>query len=92
MRQVIVGFGLDCALHWNLLGARSKYLVSQDVQSGCFVDRFHRVLLEQLIAPGNQIVDILHNHVFLIGNEAHASDEVWVEGILPPLFNLIINA
>lgn len=54
-----------------------------------FIDRFDRVLPEQVIAPGNEIVEVLHDHRFLVRHRAQPGDQVRVERIIPPPLNLV---
>ena len=52
------------------------------------VEGFDGVPAEQLVGPGDEVVDILHHHRFLIGADAEAGDDVRVEWRLSPLVDL----
>jgi hypothetical protein len=62
-----------------LLGTRAKNVCCQDVALRGFIDRFNRVLLEQIVTPGNQVIQIFHDHVVLISQVARSRDCVRLE-------------
>jgi hypothetical protein len=45
------------------------------------VDGLDRILPEQLIGPRDQVVDVFHYYRFLVGNESHPCDSVWLEWV-----------
>ena len=56
----------------------------EDVDLRRFLDRLHRVAPEQLVAPLDEVVDVLHHHRLLIGGDAKPGDHVRRERLLPP--------
>ena len=49
--------------------------------------RLQGIPAEELITPGNQVIDVLHHDGFLIGRRARTGDEMGFEGMRPPGFD-----
>ncbi len=71
-----------CAARRQLLRPRSQKVRRQHVAERRLVDRLDGVLQEQTIAPGDQVVQVLHHHVVLVGDRAGARHHVGLEGLL----------
>ena len=63
----------------------------EDIQLGRLVDRFHRVLAEQLIAPGDEVVEVLHHDRRLVRGRSQSREEMWIERVLAPLLDLVFE-
>ncbi len=48
------------------LGPQSQDLIGEDVELRRLVDRLDRVAAEKLVAPGDQVVEVLHHDGHLI--------------------------
>ena len=73
----------------DLLGTRAEDVGGEDVDLRRLLDRLHRVAAEQLVAPLDEVVDVLHHHRLLIGGDAQPGDDVRRERLLPPRRQLI---
>jgi hypothetical protein len=63
-------------------GAGAEQLAGQEVEQGGLVDGLDGVLAEELIAPLDQVVDVLHHHRLLVGGGAQPGQDVGLEGVL----------
>ena len=57
----------------------------------CFVDGLNGVHSEQVITPGNEIVEILHDDSFLKCVEASPCHQIWVERVFTPSANPLVQ-
>ena len=69
----------------------AKNLGGQNIDLGRLVDRFDRILAEQLVSPRDQVINVLHDDRFLVGRDAVAGNQVRVEWILLPLHYLVLE-
>ena len=72
-----------------LLGRGPRIGSRQNVQLGRLVNRLDRVAAEELVAPGDQHLDVLDEHILLVSHGAHAGDEVGVERVVAPFLYLL---
>ena len=75
-------FGLHGAPRRDALRARSQEVGGQHIALRRLVDGLHRVLLEQVVAPGDQVVQVLHHHAVLIGQMPRPRDRVGLEWLV----------
>ena len=66
----------------------SEDLPGQEVDLRCLVVLLDGPLAEQVVAPGDEGLHVLDEHVLLVGDRAHPRDEVRVEWVVPPLAHL----
>jgi hypothetical protein len=67
------------------LGPGTQELVGQHIELRGLVDGLERILPKERVRPGDQVVQVLHHHVFLVRGDALACDQVRLEGIVTPL-------
>ena len=72
--------------------ARPKDLRCQDVELRRLVDALHAVLAEEVIAPGDQVVQVLHHHRLLVGDRAVVGDAMRLERVRSPVEHLILES
>jgi hypothetical protein len=79
-----VGLGSSRFLDGNDLGFGPENIGGQDINLGCLVDGLDRVLLEQRIAPGDQIVEIRHHGLQHVGGGSVLGYDPRLKRILHP--------
>src|SRR6185503_15111927 len=90
--QFIKAFEWRLNLWWNIFWRRSEKFSSEHVQLRGFVDALHAVLAEKVVAPGDEIVEILHHHSLLISNSTIICDAMWLERMSTPVKHLILES
>ena len=63
----------------------------KDVELGRLIDRLDGVTAKEAVAPGDQVVEILHDHGLLIGSGAQSRDQMGVKRVFPPLRHLLFQ-
>ena len=98
IREIVeLAFEVRVCLH-HRLDARRHKLRTRPQQRSCqhvelrrLVDRLHRVLFEELIAPFDQIIDVLQHNRPLVRHRAQLRDNVGVKRVLTPYRDLVLS-
>src|ERR1043166_1526274 len=89
--QLRIGLGLYVSRLRDALWPRSKKISSKDKELHCLIDRLSRVLSEKAVTPGNQIVQVFHNDLVLIGHLSCPGNNVRLEGLVLDCFEATQN-
>ena len=95
--EAIVGLELVEGLGNDVLLGETRRTVTEDlpgedVELGGLVDGLHGVATEEVVAPLDDVVEVLHDGGTSVGTGTDASEEVGIEGIVAPLEDLLGEA